>query len=92
METVKKIEFIEIAIPKLGSTIPVKQATLQSETHWPGKLGAEISINPNKYPKVKMSWVDGRGLMLRWVDGTLYCIPQAAVKGFEIDMDVLTSK
>jgi hypothetical protein len=80
----KKIEeVVYSSIPKLGTPIKVKQATLQSETHWPGKLGAEISINPVKYPKIKMTWIDGRGLTLEWEDGSFYTIPQAAVKGFE---------
>ncbi len=72
---------ITTLIPK--SPIKVRQATLHSETFWPGKLGAETNINPVKYPNVKMLWIDGRGLQLQWADGSLYTVPQAAVKGFE---------
>lgn len=79
---VKPTTIVPLA-PKIGTPIKVRQATLQSETFWPGKLGAEININPVKYPKIKMLWIDGRGLQLTWEDGSLYTVPQAAVKGFE---------
>lgn len=72
--------------PKIGTPIKVIQATFQAETFWPAKLGAELSVNPIKHPKAKMTWMDGRGLMIEWADGSVYCVPQTNVKGFEIDL------
>lgn len=68
---------------KLGAPRPVKQATLQAETFWPGKIGADLSINPQKYPKLKMLWIPNDGLLLQWEDGSIYTIPAANVKGME---------
>ena len=68
----------------------VKQATLHAETLWPGKLGAETSLNPSKYPDMKMLWVPGDGLILQWKDGSTYTVAANNVKGMEHFTDATT--
>lgn len=86
MAQTAKIDKTETILPKLGTPIKVIQATFQAETFWPAKLGAEIAVNPTRWPNVKMTWWDGRGLMLEWPDGSFYLVPQANVKGCELDL------
>lgn len=71
------------SIVKIGGPRRVRQATLQAETFWPGKLGADISLRPEKYPNMKMLWIPGDGLLLEWEDGSTYTIPAANIKGME---------
>ena len=80
----KEISTKEVsAMIRIGSPRKVKQATLQAETFWPGKVGADISLNAQKYPHMKMLWVPGDGLILQWEDGSLYTIAPSNVKGME---------
>ena len=87
-QTAKKIdpirfctnEVINAHIQKGG--VKVSASTLQAETLWPGKLGAEIAITKLKYPKItQYDVVSDQRLYLVWEDGSTYGIPSGNVKG-----------
>ena len=61
--------------------IRIKSATFARPTFWPGKLGAEVGITPEKYPKIKMLLMPNGSIRLKWHDGTEYTVGVGNVEG-----------
>lgn len=69
--------------PKPNSVRKIKSAALHEPTQWHGKLGADKTLNAAKFPKLKMAYYPGDGLVLQWDDGTFYTVPPANIVGME---------
>lgn len=63
--------------------IKIKTASLAKVTFWPGKLGAETTLNPNKYPKLQMFMLPNGSLRLIWADGSQYTVGIGNIEGME---------
>lgn len=60
----------------------VEYATFQSEIHWPRKSMTEVSINPNKFPRLKLLDVPKhQRLYLIAEDGAEFAVPSGNIKG-----------
>lgn len=61
----------------------IKQAKLQAETFWPGKVGTQTHLSPENLKGSKALYIPGQRILIRWPDGSYYSIPETNVKGVE---------
>lgn len=61
--------------------IPIRSATFARPTFWPGKLGAEIAVGPERWPKVKMLLLPNGSIRIKWPDGSEYTVGVGNVEG-----------